>query len=78
MESYDSLSAWLASRPKEIQELAKEFPIGGQVEVPDEGYWWIVGYGEGDRLLISPLRPDEDYDAAMNARQSVCAEHYRS
>ncbi len=69
---------WLKTRPPEIQKLGKEFPVGTKVTVPGQTkLWTLVGYAEGDVLLISPIDPLVDYKSSISQRQRVCAEHYR-
>lgn len=72
------LAAWLKTRPEKVQGLAAEFPPGWEFEYEGVTYY-VVGYTESDRLIISPIRPtnDEDYEASMAARTYVCADHLR-
>jgi MoxR-like ATPase len=74
----EAMREWIKTRPPEIQILALEFELGRQVTVL--GYpktWFIVGYADGDVLLISPVNPYVDYESSVALRQRVCAEHYR-
>lgn len=72
----DKLDAWLKTRPESVQKLAEEFPIGSVLEVEGEP-WHLLGYTEADELIVSPLSPFVDYDAAYAKRELVCAKHYR-
>jgi len=76
-ESYDSMEAWLASRPECVQKLAAEFPHGTQVTDASGTVFYLLGYTEDDRLIVSPISPFDDYDRAMEERTYVCAEHLR-
>ena len=67
---------WLATRPESVRELAKEFPLGLEIGVGGVTHY-LIGYTEDDSLIISPIWPGDDYDAAYEARQHVCADHLR-
>lgn len=73
---YDSVKAWLASRPESVQKLAAEFP-GGTVIMFDGVSHHILGYTEDDTLILSPVNPGVDYDSAMSNRVYLCAQHLR-
>jgi oxalate decarboxylase/phosphoglucose isomerase-like protein (cupin superfamily) len=68
---------WLASRPTSVQALYAEFPLGDTVEIPGESNHVVIGYTENDMLIVAPIWPGIDYDAAMAAKKYVCAKHYR-
>jgi hypothetical protein len=76
-DRYDSMEAWIASRPESVRKLAAEFPIESRLDTPD-GPMWIIGYTEDDFLIISPINPFDDYDGAHEQKRYVCAHHYRS
>lgn len=73
------LETWLEGRPDVIKQLAHEFPPGSKLEDPDgAGTLYVVGYNEGDMLVVSGIDPTVDYEGAANgARAYVCASHYR-
>ena len=77
-ESYDSMQAWIASRPECVQKLAQEFPLGTLITDENETRYFLIGYTEDDRLIISPVDPHEDYDRARDERSYICAEHLRA
>jgi hypothetical protein len=67
---------WLKTRPEWVQKLASEFPLGTVIDV--DGYdHYLIGYTEGDEVVISPISPFEDFDAAYKERMILCAEHLR-
>lgn len=68
---------WLRTRPKCVQLLAAEFPIETTVEIDGEKHW-VMGWTEGDQLIITPVDPVEDYDGAFEARTYLCAGHLRA
>jgi hypothetical protein len=65
---------WLASRPESVQRLAAKFPIGTRV-ILDNQVHWLLGYTEDDKLIISPVDPNEDYDRSKRVRTYICASH---
>ena len=68
---------WLKTRPEAVQKLAAEFPLGMVIDV--DGYdHYLIGYTEGDEVVISPVSPFENYAAAYKERVMLCAEHLRS
>jgi hypothetical protein len=79
IESYDSLKAWLASRPESVQRLAREFPLDSMFNVNGQMYY-LLGYTEQDVLILTPINPttdDEHYERAMKEQIFVCADHFR-
>ena len=68
---------WLKTRPEAVQKLASEFPLGMVIDV-DGHVHYLMGYTEGDELIISPINPFDDYGAAHKERMILCAEHLRS
>jgi hypothetical protein len=68
---------WLESRPECVRKLANEYPIGSVVQDQCGDDWYVVGWDESDRLVISPIWIGEDYDGAMGARRLICAGHIR-
>lgn len=82
MTSPNLLQAWLATRPPCVQKLAAEFPINSAIDprltkhVGSEMYF-VFGYTEDDRLVISAIDPHKDYEGALANRKYVCASHLR-
>lgn len=75
-EQQAAYDAWLASRPECVRKLAAEFPINSRFMV--EGILFhLLGYTEGDTLIVSPIDPLDFYDEAMAAKVYMCAEHFR-
>ena len=77
----NEMDEWLSTRPEWVLALRREFPWGSRVQVEgDENaeMWWVVGYSEGDNLLISPVSPYDDYHGAVSSLVPVCASHYRA
>jgi hypothetical protein len=70
------LCDWLKTRPESVQKLAMEFPLGTEVAVNGE-HLYLLGWTEGDSLIMSKIDPSEDYDAAYDARTYLCAQHCR-
>lgn len=67
---------WLSGRPPEVQALAREFPINtvfnfGAVRM------WIIGYTEGDEIIVSPIDPRGAYQAAIQQRTFLHAQCIR-
>ena len=73
---FDSLDDWLQTRPKCIQELASEFPMGTILKVKDKNIY-LVGWTESDELIVSPIDPYESYDKSIDQQMYVCAGHFR-
>lgn len=67
---------WVASRPPEIRALVAEFRPGLAVSVDGERHY-VIGYNEGDMLIVSPINPCVDYDGALADKVYVCAAHFR-
>lgn len=74
-ESYDSLRAWLASRPECVQKLAAQFSFDAEYIIDGTSYY-LLGYTEQDKLILSPIDPNQNYDAAMSNKIYVCAAHF--
>ena len=69
-------SEWFKTRPPEVQALIREFPLNTAVKT-EEGLLYLIGYTEGDELLMSPVDPREDYDSALEEKVYICASHLR-
>lgn len=54
-------NAWLKTRPKCVQKLAKEFPMGTRVQFGGE-MLHLLGWTENDSIILSPINPSEDSD----------------
>ncbi len=76
MSKSDATKAWLATQPKRVKQLAKEFPPGTEFAV-DETRYYVIGYQEPDTLIISKHNPALDYQAATRDKQMIHAEHLR-
>lgn len=79
--AYASLDDWIASRPPAIRALAKRFPVGDIFLINGVGHF-LIGYAESEKpgdemLIVSPIDPTDDYEAAMAAKVHVCAKHFR-
>ena len=75
----NAFRAWLKTRPENVQEFAAEHPYlrpGTILDVQGENLWFM-GYGEyeggGVGLIVTPINPSDDYEAAVEARQNICA-----
>lgn len=68
---------WLATRPSQIQELAKRFPLGNVYNVKGVDHW-LIGYGEGEHanLILTPIDPAVDFDEAMKQKIYACSHHF--
>jgi hypothetical protein len=69
-----TLQDWIDSRPECVRKLAAKFPPGAQISVHGDN-WFVIGYTEDDRIIISPIHPASDYDASVANKQYVCADH---
>lgn len=69
-------NAWLKTRPKRVQKLAKEFPMGTCVQFGGE-MLHLLGWTENDSIILSPINPSEDYDGALDKKVYACASHLR-
>jgi hypothetical protein len=72
-----ALAAWIASRPECIQKLVAEFPLGTSFEMPGGRVLHLVGYNEGDTLIVSETDPHADYERATATQEYLCASHVR-
>jgi len=76
-----AFARWLLTRPQNVQDFAAKNPFlpGDKVMTP-EGDTWFMGYGEYEDgrvgLIVTPIDPARDYDAAVAARQQICPEHF--
>ena len=83
MNTDPETKAWLKTRPPHIQALAEKYPLGVSIIMPDGRKHWLIGYNEAeddngepvDMLVFSPIDPWEDYNAALQNKIYVCAEH---
>jgi hypothetical protein len=86
-ETFDD---WLATRPECVRKLASEFPPGTRIRgtgfnIPDGPgtthpvEFWVVGYNEDDMVIVSPVDPRKDFDAALapENKHYICAQHIR-
>ena len=69
--------AWLKTRPESIQRLAAEFPLGTTFGIGDKKAF-LVGYNEGDMLILSYTDPYNDYEKATTEQFYLCASHARN
>lgn len=76
-ERVAGMKSWLESRPAPVRALAAEFPFGTVLSLPDGSPLYVLGYTEDDKLIVSLLSPWDDYDAAVEAQERVCARHFR-
>jgi len=67
---------WLSTRPECVRKLAAEFPLETTIDVDGE-ILYLVGYNEGDMLIMSPINPFDDYDGALANKKYICASHLR-
>jgi hypothetical protein len=72
----DAFQQWIATRPESVQRLAKEFPLDTKFYIRGTLYY-VLGYTEDDRLIVSTINPFEDYDRAFESATHFCAEHAR-
>lgn len=69
--------AWLKTAPASVRRLAKEFPFGRRIETLAGGRY-VVSWTEDDYLIVSPVNPIENEQAAYEAVHSVAAaRHFR-
>ena len=72
------LGEWLKSKSDGVQLLALEFPAGTTFLNSDGILLWLVGYTDGNALLMSPIDPHKDYDAAAASYVRVEANDVRN
>jgi hypothetical protein len=72
----DMYKTWLSKRPLKIQAMAAEFPMATPLDVKGIKHW-IIGYNEGDMLILSPIDPNLDYDDSVEQKIYACASHFR-
>ncbi len=75
-ERAKALAAWIATRPQCVQRLAEEFPVGTVVGIHGRKLY-LIGWTEGDELILSSIDPFADYEGATAAREYLCASHVR-
>ncbi len=68
--------SWLSSRPESVRALAAEFPLGTVVGEPPEDRY-IIGYTEGDGVVLSAIWPADDYQASIAQKRHAHAAHLR-
>lgn len=73
----DARAEWLKTRPECVQKLAAEFPIGSVFQVDGKPPLYLLGWTEEDTIIVSEIDPCEDYEAAHEAKQYLCASHFR-
>lgn len=76
----ENYKAWLAARPKCVQDAAKKFTPGSRVFMEDTGrVLHIVGYAEmSDKMVwlhVSETDPCEDYKKATENTELLCPNH---
>lgn len=72
--------AWLATRPKSVRLLAKEFPPGSVIQIGSDSnskIFYVLGYTESGMIMVSTYDPATAYKNALNNTQYICAEHLR-
>ncbi len=72
-----ALSKWLSGKPKCVQDLAEEFPLGS-VFIAHGEYRYLLGYTESDDLIVSKIDPNHSYRRATMHQEFLCAKHVRS
>lgn len=77
MSPEEEYKAWLAKRPPSIQALAAEFPHGSVFHDVSGDKLYLIGYNEGDVLIVSTFDPFENYAGALAAARYVHAQCMR-
>ncbi len=70
------VSRAVESRPEGIKKLCYEFPIGMTIDLEGTVHH-LLGYNEGEMLILSPIDPYLDYDGANESKVYLCAQHIR-
>ncbi len=70
------IEEWIASRPACVQKLITEFPLGSTFYM-NEKVMYLLGYTEGDMLIVTPVNPSRNYEKANACKEYVCASHFR-
>lgn len=71
-----NMTEWIASKPECVRKLIDEFPPFS-VFALDGVTWYLIGWTESDRLIVSRVDPHVDYETAMASREHICAQHLR-
>lgn len=74
------IEKWIKSRPECVRKLVEEFPPNTAVDMPDGKRYYLVGYTEGDELILSainPYRGGDAYEKALADSITICAQHLR-
>lgn len=74
--SYDSEKAWIASLPDNVQRLIGAFPLNSVFMIEGEKYY-LLGYTEDELVIVTPVSPANDYDAAVEKRRFIRPEHLK-
>ncbi len=74
---YDSLKAWVASRPECVRKLYEEFPLRSSLFVIGGVRHYLLGYTESDELILTPFSPAKQWEKAQENKIYVCAGHFR-
>lgn len=72
---FDDLQEWLQDKPQIIKDLATKFPPGTMIVIPDRGEYHVVGWNEGNAIIVSRVDPFQDYDRAIENVEYICADH---
>lgn len=67
---------WIATRPKQIQDLAQEFPWGMRIVSPDVTLF-VIGWDDRDALVVSKVDPRSDYEEAKENTRVLKAKFLR-
>lgn len=69
--------AWYESRPECVKKLIIEYPPMSKVTIHNKHYW-VFGYTEDNKLIISKINPSEDYENAIKQknRKYICISHF--
>lgn len=74
--SNQDFEEWLSTRPQIIRDLAREFPIPDSYVIEGR-QMWVMGWNEANLVLLTPICPAHDYEAARAACVHVHAECLR-
>lgn len=65
---------WCASRPDSVKKLMEKFPFETHWRfVVGAEIYFLLGYTESEKLIVSKTNPKLDYDKAVKNQEYICA-----
>lgn len=74
-----SYKKWVASRPECVRRLMEKYPLETHWRFCiDDELFFLLGYTEDAKLILSRINPNINYKKAMEIKEYVCAEHLKN